>query len=139
MQRLTRGPLPESLPDGWELWLDGGHNEAAGKILADGLTGWGDKPLHLVYGMLNTKEAGAFLTPLAPHTKDLHAVAIPGEKNSLSAEDAAERARTAGIESTPATSVTAAVADVLATTDRPGRILICGSLYLAGKVLADNA
>ncbi len=77
-------------PD-WELWLDGGHNPGAGAVLAEFIAGWHDRPLYLVVGMLNTKDAGGFLGPLAPHTRALTAVTIPGEQNPLLAE--ADRGR----------------------------------------------
>ena len=139
LQRLTRGPLYRILPDSsWELWLDGGHNAAAGEILAAQALDWADKPLALVYGMLKTKDAAQFLAPLAPHTAALRAVAIPGEINSLPASLACAHARAAGHRAEMAGSVDAAVRELVATLDAPGRILICGSLYLAGKVLAEN-
>ncbi len=137
LQRLTRGPLIELLPEGWELWLDGGHNAAAGAALARDLADWRERPLHLVYGMLNTKGAQGFLRPLAPCAETLHAVAIAGEPASLSAEEAAREAREAGFRA----QANASVADALraiAKDRAPGRILICGSLYLAGQVLAEN-
>ena len=100
LQRLHRGPLVAKLPKGWELWLDGGHNAAAGAVLADFARHWrrgreGQRSLHLVFGMLNTKEPVAFLTPLAPCAKDLQAVRIEGDHASLSAEEAAAAARPA--------------------------------------------
>src|SRR5690606_14459246 len=67
LQRLTRGPLVEVLPQGWELWLDGGHNPAAGVALAETLKAWHDRPLDLIYGMLDTKVAAGYLEALAPH------------------------------------------------------------------------
>jgi dihydrofolate synthase/folylpolyglutamate synthase len=141
MQRLTRGPLVEALgagPDGgWSLWLDGGHNAQAGEILARELSLWAE-PLDLVYGMLNTKAAADFLRPLAGRVRRLRAVAIPGEANSLSAAEAAAHAESCGIPAEPAGSVAAAVAELRDLADVPGRMLICGSLYLAGRVLADN-
>ena len=141
MQRLESGPLLRLLPGGWELWLDGGHNESAGRALAESLGAWREKPLHLIYGMLNTKNAGAFLEPLAAHARSLRAVAIPGEVNSLSAEDAARFAVAAGFQATPAESVRTALAGIAAAESAkgPARVLICGSLYLAGKVLGENA
>src|SRR5262249_15156596 len=86
LQRLTRGPLIEKIPPGWELWLDGGHNPGAGAVIADFVAGWHDRPLHLVVGMLNTKDSTGFLGPLAPHAQALAAVTIPGEQNPLPAE-----------------------------------------------------
>ncbi len=148
LQRLTRGPLVEALPEGWELWLDGGHNPAAGQALAETLKaewveGKDGRPLDLVYGMLDTKVAAGYLEALAPLTHSLQAVRIPGEAASLSAEAAAEHARQAGIKAAPAESVLAAVqrlveAGIDSGSGKPQRILICGSLYLAGHVLAEN-
>ncbi len=148
LQRLRHGPLVNKLPKGWELWLDGGHNAAAGEVLADFARHWrrgieGHRPLHLVFGMLNTKEPVAFLKPLAPFTKDLQAVRIAGDHAFLPAEDAAAAARAAGIEARTAENLGAAVDRIVgsaaqALTQAPGRILICGSLYLAGVVLAEN-
>ena len=137
LQRLTRGPLLDSLPGGWELWLDGGHNAAAGAALARDLADWAARPLHLVYGMLNTKGAQGFLRPLAPGAETLHAVAIPGQPASLSAQEAAREAREAGFQAQASENVAAALR-AIAKDRAPGRILICGSLYLAGQVLAEN-
>ena len=143
LQRLRRGPLVDKLPKGWELWLDGGHNAAAGEVLADFARQWqrgveGHRPLHLVFGMLNTKEPVAFLKPLAPFTRDLQALRIEGDHASLPAEEAASAARAAGIEAHTAESLGAAVDRIVASANGASRILICGSLYLAGVVLAEN-
>jgi dihydrofolate synthase/folylpolyglutamate synthase len=88
--------------------------------------------------MMNSKAVEEFLKPLAPLAQSLHSVAIPGEANSLSAEAAAGEARAAGFEARPVHDVTEALARIAAGADEPGRVLICGSLYLAGRVLADN-
>ena len=139
LQRLTRGPLVEMLPVGWELWLDGGHNDSGGEALAMQAAEWRDMPLALIVGMLTTKEPGDFLGPLRPFVSSLRSVTIDGEHASRSAEDTAEAARIAGIsESQPAESVAAAVAS-LPSTGNSFRVLICGSLYLAGTILAENA
>lgn len=136
LQRLRRGPLVEALPDGWELWLDGGHNPSAGRVLAEAVSRWTDgRPLYAVCGMMADKDANGFLSPLAPHISALRAVAIPGEENG---KDPADLAAAGGLrEACIATSPAEAVAD-LATRAGPARVLICGSLYLAGAVLADN-
>jgi len=143
LQRLTKGPLVEALPPmseggGWELWLDGGHNPAAGVALAETLKEWRDRPLDLIYGMLDTKVAAGYLEALAPHVHALKAVRIPGEAASLSAEAAAGHAMAAGIDAVAVDSVMDGLKAIVARAERPGRILICGSLYLAGKVLRDN-
>jgi dihydrofolate synthase/folylpolyglutamate synthase len=126
------------LPPGSELWLDGGHNEAAGAVLGEMARAWRDRPLHLVFGMLDTKEPRAFLAHLAPFVRSLQAVPIPGEHASLTAAQSAGHARAACIAASEAESVEAAVAAILDAEPRPCRILICGSLYLAGTVLAEN-
>jgi dihydrofolate synthase/folylpolyglutamate synthase len=138
MQRLKRGPLPDILPAGWELWLDGGHNAGCGEALAEIARGWRDRPFYLIYGMLNTKVPEAFLKPLAPHVAGLRAVAIPGADASLPAQEAAKHARAAGIDARAAPGIGAALGEIVETARGPARVLICGSLYLAGAVLAEN-
>ena len=138
VQRLTRGALVEVMPPGWELWLDGGHNPGAGVVLANVVAGWRDRPLYLVVGMMNTKDASGFLAPLAPHTKALAGVTIPGEENPLPAETLAAVARSVGINAMTAASVDAALAD-FKTASPSGRVLICGSLHFAGTVLKENS
>jgi len=129
------GPLVSALPQDCELWLDGAHNAAGGAVLARFVSGWKDKPVRLVFGMLKTHDAAAFLKPLAPLVEELAAVAIPREANSLSAEETADAARSAGLRASASPSLAAAVKSAA----RPNsRILICGSLYLAGRVLEEN-
>mgnify|MGYP003482038842 CR=1 FL=1 len=137
-RRLAGGPRFEALPAGWELYLDGGHNPGAAEVLARQLALWRDRPLHLIYGMLTTKDAAGFLAPLAPFAADLHAVAIAGETHTMSAETAAQAARAAGIKAEAANSPGDALSKIIARARAPSRILICGSLYLAGQVLREN-
>jgi dihydrofolate synthase/folylpolyglutamate synthase len=139
LQHLTRGPLAGTLPFGWELWLDGGHNPGAGEVLAETAAQWRDRPLYLVVGMLNTKDAGGFLAPLAPRAEALYALTIPGEENPLPASRIAETARVLGIAAEETGSIGAALHTAIARNGAPARVLICGSLHLAGVVLADNA
>ncbi|MFZ9950237.1 MAG: bifunctional folylpolyglutamate synthase/dihydrofolate synthase [Gemmobacter sp.] len=136
MQRLTRGPLAEAAP-GIELWLDGGHNPGAGEALAATLAGMARRPTHAICGMLNTKDVGGYMRPLAPHLAGLRAVSIPGEKNTLSAAETAAAATAAGIRAETAGTVAEALA-AIATEAPRARVLICGSLYLAGSVLREN-
>ncbi|MGA1208629.1 MAG: bifunctional folylpolyglutamate synthase/dihydrofolate synthase [Gemmobacter sp.] len=136
MQRLTRGPLAEAAP-GIELWLDGGHNPGAGEALAATLAGMARRPTHAICGMLNTKDVGGYMRPLAPHLAGLRAVSIPGEKNTLSAAETAAAATAAGIRAETAGTVAEALAAIAAEAPR-ARVLICGSLYLAGSVLREN-
>jgi len=143
LQRLTRGPLPQAVPPGWELWLDGGHNDSAGEVLAAQAAAWARQgvalPLDLVFGMLASKEPQEFLAPLTPFVRRVRTVAIPGEEASLGAADAAAAARACGIaDAEPAVDVASALGALTAAADGPSRALICGSLYLAGSVLAEN-
>ncbi|MCV3270132.1 bifunctional folylpolyglutamate synthase/dihydrofolate synthase [Roseobacter sinensis] len=136
MQRLRQGPLIEAAPD-VELWLDGGHNPAAGEALARHLAGLPRRPTHLICGMLNTKDIGGYLTPLAAVADGLTAISIPGEANTLPAEETAEAARAAGLAAETAPTARQALAEIAARTPQ-ARVLICGSLYLAGAVLREN-
>jgi len=143
LQRLTNGPLVESLgaaaiQGDWELWLDGGHNAAAGRILAETLAQWQDRPVYIISGMMNSKAAEDFLRPLSGLATSLEAVTIPGEANAFSAEETAERARAAGHRAVARRSVAEALAAITAQ-GQPGRIMICGSLYLAGRILTDHS
>ena len=143
LQRLREGPLVSALPPDWELWLDGGHNDSAGGVLATQAAAWTlaspRLPLALVFGMLGSKRPLDFLAPLARHATDLLAVPIPGEPAALTAEDAAAAARAAGFpQAHAAESPAAALAALAANRSAPCRVLICGSLYLAGSVLARN-
>ena len=139
LQRLDGGRLRALLPPGAELWVDGGHNPAAGVALA----AWcaerdGPAPLHLVIGMLDTKDVRGFLAPLASRVAGAVTVAVAGEPAALSAEDVAAAAMAAGIDASAAPSLEAALAAVAAASERAPRVLICGSLYLAGQALAAN-
>ncbi|MCB2115288.1 MAG: bifunctional folylpolyglutamate synthase/dihydrofolate synthase [Rhodobacteraceae bacterium] len=136
MQRLKHGPLVEAA-GGCELWLDGGHNPAGGEAVAATLARMPKRPTHLVLGMLNTKDIAGYLRPVAAEAATLTAVSIPGEANTLTAEQTQAAAARAGIEAGTAESVLAAVRQI-AARDPGARILICGSLYLAGGVLREN-
>ena len=137
LQRLSRGPLVGMMP-GWELWLDGGHNPSAGEALAAAAAGWRDRPLHLVVGMLNTKDSAGFLAPLAPVAQSLEAVTIPDEENPLPAAAIVAAAQAVGIAAREAASIEAAF-DAVKAAGKPGRVLICGSLHFAGVVLRENS
>lgn len=137
LQRLRRGPLVDLLPAGWELWLDGGHNPSAGRVLAEAVARWDDRPLYAVCGMMADKDAAGFLGPLLPHLGALRAVAIPGEENGKPAADLLASLPAPQADAAEAAGVAEAVSD-LAAHPGPAQVLICGSLYLAGSVLADN-
>ena len=136
MQRLKTGPLVEAAPE-VELWLDGGHNPAGGEAIAATLAAMPQRPTHAICGMLNTKDIGGYLRPLTSCLNSLHAVSIPGEKNTLPAEVTAEAATAAGIPAHIAENVASAL-QAIAAQDPQARVLICGSLYLAGTILREN-
>ena len=136
MQRLRHGPLIDMAPQA-ELWLDGGHNPAGGEAVAATLARMPDRPTYLICGMLNTKDVTGYMRPLAPHVTRLHAITIPNEKNTLPADTTRDAARAAGIPAEAARSVAEALTTITAT-DPTARVLICGSLYLAGAILREN-
>lgn len=137
MQKLQSGPVIDIAPNA-EIWLDGGHNPAAGRALGHHLSQLPKRPTYLICGMLNTKDIAGYLSPMASHVEKLVAVSIPGELNTLPAEDTAAAAQQAGILSETAVDVITAAGDI-AKTDPDARILICGSLYLAGNILRSHA
>ena len=138
MQRLGPGALTSLLPGDSELWLDGGHNPSAGRVIARAFSDINDRhsrPLVLIWGMLNTKDAGSFIEPFAGLAQRVVTITIPGEPNAVPADELAEIARSRNLSAETATSLTKALGQALLTTPAP-RILICGSLYLAGHVLS---
>ncbi len=137
MQKLRSGPLVDAAAPA-EIWLDGGHNPAAGKVLAETLRSLPERPLHMVCGMLRTKDATGYLSAFQGLAETLTAVDIPGEAATLSAHETAEAAGEAGLSAGTATDLDAAISRIV--REAPGsRILICGSLYLAGHVLRENS
>ena len=146
MQRLpSSGRLGGRLPAEAELWLDGGHNPHCGQAIAQTLADLEDrapKPLYMVAGMMGQKDAAGFLAPFRGLAKRIIAVPIPGAHEQPHAPEAhspealAHMALKLGFTVETATSVPAALDRIRAAETRPMRVLICGSLYLAGHVLA---
>ena len=144
LQRITRGPFSDLLPDGTELWLDGGHNASAGLVLADTLDAWRETedahhPVYLISGMLNTKDVSAFFAPFAKDrlVNGVYGIPISGEPASRSGDDVAGAARQAGLDAQAADSVEMAIEMIAQRShEAPARVLICGSLFLAGQILA---
>jgi len=138
MQRLDHGPLVDrATASGAELWLDGGHNPAAGHALAAFLRSLPKRPTHLICGMLNTKDVRGYLAPLADVADSLTALSIPGEANTLPAAETAKAASDAGLSASEASDADSALSAILDHSP-PARVLICGSLYLAGAILREN-
>ena len=139
MQKLRNGPLVEmAQKSGAELWLDGGHNPAAGHALSDTLRQMPKRSVFLICGMLNTKDVRGYLQPLADVSEHLTAISIPGEANTLPAESTADSAREVGLDADIATDSVSALARILDTCP-DARVLICGSVYLAGHILREHS
>lgn len=140
MQRIDNGPLPSLLKPGSELWLDGGHNPAAGLVLAQSLADLEErapKPLYLIVGMLGLKDAGGFLGSFRGLARHVIGVPIPGAHEApFTPEALAEAAQSVSLSAEAAPSVEAALKRIDAIDPGPKRVLITGSLYLAGHVLA---
>ena len=141
MELLEPGELHALVPEGTEIWLDGGHNPAAGKAVATTLADLDERsprPLVLVAGLLNTKRSDGYLKPFAGLVQKVLTIAIPGEENAIPASELARQAREAGLDAQAAGSIEEAVrlAGQITGQGNPARILIGGSLYLAGNVLA---
>ncbi|MCX7932445.1 MAG: bifunctional folylpolyglutamate synthase/dihydrofolate synthase [Rhodovarius sp.] len=125
--RLAQAALPH------ELWLDGGHNPGAGEALAEQLKNWGDRPIYLVVGMKQGKGAAGFLAPLLPLAETIAAIREPGQHLGMPVEAIIAAS---GGRAWPAGTLARALAAL--PQDRPGRVLVCGSLYLAGEVLKQD-
>jgi dihydrofolate synthase/folylpolyglutamate synthase len=140
MQRLKDGPLSELVGSSSELWLDGGHNPAAGIVIAQTLADLEERspsPLYLIVGMMGQKDASGFLSPFRGLVKEIVTVPIPGAHEAPHQPEAlAEIARNVGFRAAAASDVPSAIKRIEANDRMPKRILICGSLYLAGHVLA---
>lgn len=142
LQRISRGRLVELAPPGSEIWIDGGHNEDGARVAAVAMgdrAALSDAPLVLVSGLLATKDARAFLSHFTDLANRVVAVPVSGDHYGRAPADVAEAARDLGLFASDA----ATIADALTRIARehwrtPPRILICGSLYLAGDALALN-
>jgi dihydrofolate synthase / folylpolyglutamate synthase len=142
MQRLASGALVDQAPQASELWLDGGHNADGGRVVAAAL---GDleervsRPLVVIVGMMGNKDANAFLANFAGLTRHIIAVQIPDRDDSMPPDTLADAARHLGMRVETSASVEAALRSLARLVyEVPPRILITGSLYLAGHVLAVN-
>jgi dihydrofolate synthase/folylpolyglutamate synthase len=141
MQRLGQGALSALVPAETELWLDGGHNPSAGRVLAQAFSELNERhsrPLVLIWGMLNTKDVGSFIGCFSGIASRVITLTIPDEENAVPAEALAESARAHGLAAETAQNLDAALRQASSTVPAP-RIVICGSLYLAGRVLAAHA
>jgi dihydrofolate synthase/folylpolyglutamate synthase len=142
MQRLGPGPLVDQGPLGGEIWLDGGHNAEGGRVAAAALGDFEERvsrPLVVIVGMMANKDAAAFLANFAGLTRHIVAVTIPDRDNTMPVDRLLDAARALGMRVESAASVEAALRALAKLAyEVPPRILITGSLYLAGHVLATN-
>jgi dihydrofolate synthase/folylpolyglutamate synthase len=140
MQRLTTGPLTDRLRSGSELWLDGGHNPAGGEAIAQTLADLEErspKAVHLIIGMMGQKDSAGFLKPFRGLVASITTVPVPGAHEAPHPPAAlADIARSLGFKAETAADTEAALRGIEARDATDKRILICGSLYLAGHVLA---
>lgn len=147
MQRLTRGPLVNAAPKDAEIWLDGAHNPHGGRALAHAIADLEEsqpRPLYLVCGMLQTKDPRGFFAAFRGLAKHVTTVEIPGDTSSLGAGQLYDAARSEGLDAHPAPSIEDAMLQIearnqLVKSKTPPRIVLCGSLRLAGVVLRENA
>jgi len=138
LERLSPGKLHDLALEGSEIWVDGGHNPAAGEVVARALADLEERvssPIHLIVGMLSTKDAKGFLRHFQGLTELAATVEIPGQAAAYKADELANIANRAGIEADPAASLEAAFARSRKRAQGPVRIMVTGSLYLAGHVL----
>ncbi|MDF2981292.1 MAG: bifunctional folylpolyglutamate synthase/dihydrofolate synthase [Devosia sp.] len=136
----VHGTLPQLLPPGSELWLDGGHNAHGAAALALALEEMQVRrplPLVLIMGLMNTRKPADFLAPFAGKIEKVFALTIPGEPNAHAAATIVEQAREGGFEAAQSSSILNALADA-AKLGHPARVVFAGSLYLAGHVLHQN-
>ncbi len=142
LQRLARGPVAELAGADREVWLDGGHNADGGRVLAEAMAEMEERfprPLVLVCGMLSTKDAATFLGSFRGLARTVLTVPVAGDHEGRTAAELAEQAAVAGLRATPFESIETALLSLARPQwPVPPRVLITGSLYLAGEVLALN-
>ena len=142
LQKLKEGNLVENLLEDVEIWIDGGHNQDAAKAIASTVRDWRtaspEISIHMVFGALNNRCPQNFLQYFTNVIDTIRAVDIPGETNALSASEIETAARECGLKAYPAKGIGPAITDIISNSSGKRRILICGSLYLAGAVLREN-
>lgn len=138
LQQIKTGILLNLLPQGSELWLDGGHNDSAGEVLAAQCSAWkakNDLPNVIVFGMLSTKDPETFIEPITPHIAHGYAIPILSETNAFTPHELVGH-----LSPNNQTKIEKqqTLQSALKCISTPSRVLICGSLYLAGQALKEN-
>ncbi|MBT5914285.1 bifunctional folylpolyglutamate synthase/dihydrofolate synthase [Rhodospirillaceae bacterium] len=143
LQKINEGPLINILPTNVELWIDGGHNQNASLLIAHTIRNWKIKnpclSIHMVFGCLSNRETKALLQPFINIIDLVQTVKIPEQANSASRELVAHTAKSMGFRASPADTVAKAIKNIISLSAGKRLILIYGSLYLSGSVLADNS
>ena len=143
LQKLKEGALIENLSEDVEIWIDGGHNQGAAKAIASTLRDWRDEcpeiSIHMIFGALNSRSPQNFLQYFTNVIDTIRTVNIPREANALSASEIETAAIECGLEAYPAKGISPAITDIIFNSSGKRRILICGSLYLAGAALRENS
>lgn len=142
LQALTGGPLLSELPDGIDIWLDGGHNAGGAAVIGEQIKAWQqaqpERPVAVIYGTLNSHDPAAFFSALAAPLAAIKSVTIPDQENALDGAAIGAQLAASALPVETAASVGEAVHDLTARFPDGVRILICGSLYLAGHILASH-
>ncbi|MFA6279314.1 MAG: folylpolyglutamate synthase/dihydrofolate synthase family protein [Bdellovibrionales bacterium] len=142
LQRLTEGTLVDCLKRDEELWLDGGHNDSAGEVLAAQIEKWqhtDGKPIDLILGMLATKHPEEFLKPLLPFIRRIRTLTVEGETQAHSAKALADHGMRLGVKDCcEEISLKKSLASLSSLNNTPSRTMICGSFYLVGQAMREN-
>lgn len=142
LQNLMNGRLASEIPEGAELWLDGGHNPDGGKVLAEAMREFdlrSKRPLVMIVGMLSTKDSSGFLSAFSGLASHVIAIPVPDQKMARPSDEVAAMASQNGLQSEIANDVHDALGKIRAMPFATApRILIAGSLYLAGHILSEN-
>ncbi|MBY5774436.1 bifunctional folylpolyglutamate synthase/dihydrofolate synthase [Rhizobium leguminosarum] len=144
LQRLSEGRLLSHAPAGAEIWIDGGHNPGAGEVIAEAMANFEERqsrPLFLITGMINTKDPVGYFKAFTGLVEKVFCVPIRGSEAMIDPVILSNAAYDAGLVAEPMSTVGDALEAIKAVLDPealPPRILVGGSLYLVGDVLADN-
>jgi dihydrofolate synthase/folylpolyglutamate synthase len=138
LQRIETG-LSRLLPQGWELWLDGAHNAGGAAVISQWADAEEDKPLYMIFGTTRGKDAEAFFREFKGKATEVYGVQVKSEPRSYNAEDVVSIAHKTGLKAKPAEDIKDAIENILASSDEPGRVLVCGSLFLAADLSKESA
>jgi dihydrofolate synthase/folylpolyglutamate synthase len=139
LQRLNEGHILSMLSSGWELWVDGAHNESGAQVLSLWAEANQDLPLYMICGMTKGRDSAKFLQYFAGKVEFVCGVLVEAEPTSHKAEFIVNAAKEVGIAAAPCSSIEHAIEQILKISLEPARIIVCGSLYLAGDFINKNS